>query len=179
MAILDEIDGALSTSIAGVLNNAGHGDVEVIWANENGPEPATTYCALTILNTEQQGRVDEESMVALTSSQAHYSTYYKLYVQIAFFGSSADEVALDFDDDILNNRIARMICQAQNITPISKTKVRSTPQKRDDKWVKHYVCDVFFTYAVRTAQDMTDFVEDFYTEFINPNDPTHPIISPP
>lgn len=137
--------------------------VEVIYSHLNGLEPSGPYVVVQIVNTKQVGRTqtatftddgDEEGL----NKNLWFTAHYEVMVQFSFCGSTAGDLAFEFNHNILNNVVVNEAFQVYNLAPIRKSILRRAPMKRDTQWVEYQNMDVTFSYAVQTIQPI-DWVE--------------------
>jgi len=108
----------------------------VIFANEGGTEPATSYCTISILSLEQVGRSQEASQsvtdddVSITSQAP-----FEITALISFVGSNAGNMAYSSHGRISNSLLAREAAQSSSIALMRKSSTRRVPYYRETKWV--------------------------------------------
>lgn len=131
-------------------------DTEVIWMYDGGAEPSNPYIGLYVLTLDQQGR-EEISTYAnetLTDPPSYYvnvKATYEATVQIGFRGSTAGDIAHQFNQR-LNNPLVREQVEKNALSIMRQTQIRNAPQLRDTKWVQAFNQDVVFAYAYNSEQ---------------------------
>jgi hypothetical protein len=146
---------------AGVLK-VFEGNVPEVLVNYSHPppdatEPPNPYVVVNIITQRQIGRVETATRTD-DEFNMWFNTHYEVDVQFSFCGSTAGDLAYEFQQMLLNNVVVTEAFQIYNLAPIRKSNVRRAPQKRDTGWVEYQNMDVTFSYAVQTVQPI-DWVE--------------------
>ena len=129
----------------------------VIFSHSNGTEPNNPYVTVNILNVEQQGH---GSMSSLTNADEELSVNvsYEVMVQYSFFGSTAGDMAMHFNQRINNNPVVLEEIARNKLGFMRKSQLRRNPQKRDTQWIDSYNMDVTYSYIANTQQ-IVDVIE--------------------
>lgn len=133
--------------------------VEVIYSHlpDNAPEPPNPYVIVQIIAQRQIGRVETTTLTDVEKN-IWFKAHYEIDVQFSFCGSTAGDLAYEFQQSLLNNVVVQEAFQINNLSPIRKSNLRRAPQRRDTGWIEYQNMDVTFSYAVRTKQPI-DWVE--------------------
>lgn len=130
---------------------------QVIYSHTNGVEPSGPYVVVQIITQRQIGRV-ESSTRTDDEFNLWFTAHYEVDVQFSFCGSTAGDLAYEFQQMLLNNVVVNEAFQVNNLAPIRKSNLRRAPQKRDTGWVEYQNMDITFSYTVQTIQPI-DWVE--------------------
>lgn len=180
MGIISDLKTATRLGTLEALTQAGYATSPVIFSHQNAPEPSIPYCLINPLIINQIGRTeistltDDGSWVedldghidysgnevyqAVGSKSLYYKTTYEAQIQFTFAGSSAEDLAFYFHNAVCNNRTISFVYRKNGLSPMRKSTLRRSPQKRDTRWVDFWNVDVTFLYTVVTKQDV-DWVE--------------------
>lgn len=180
MGIISDLKTSTRLGTLEALTQAGYATSQVIFSHQNAPEPSIPYCLINPLVINQIGRTeistltDDGSWVedldghidysgnevyqAVGSKSLYYKTTYEAQIQFTFAGSSAEDLAFYFHNAVCNNRTISFVYRKNGLSPMRKSTLRRSPQKRDTRWVDFWNVDVTFLYTVVTRQDV-DWVE--------------------
>lgn len=180
MGIISDLKTSTRLGTLEALTQVGYATSPVIFSHQNAPEPSIPYCLINPLVINQIGRTeistltDDGSWVedwdghidysgnevyqAVGSKSLYYKTTYEAQIQFTFAGSSAEDLAFYFHNAVCNNRTISFVYRKNGLSPMRKSTLRRSPQKRDTKWVDFWNVDVTFLYTVVTKQDV-DWVE--------------------
>lgn len=157
MKIVEVIKDSLYDSIRAVLVDIGHKNTRIVFDNEGGLEPKNTYCVISILSRERQGRTQESTY--LTEDEFMWRTeFFKIYIQLTFIGNSSADISWNFDDSFPASRTYIEEFQKRNLGFIKKSALRRSPQPRETKWVDSWNVDLELSFAIQSRQTM-DWVE--------------------
>lgn len=132
-------------------------DKGIIFSHVSGLEPTIPYVVIQIVSVNQVGRTSY-STYASDAENLTIVNHYEIMAQFSFCGSTAGDMAYDFNNSIINNTVTREAFQVLNLAPINKSTLRRVPSRRDAVWVEYENLDVTFTYAVKTTQAV-DIIE--------------------
>lgn len=135
---------------------------QVIWMYQNGTEPTSPYIGLHVLSLDQIGREEISSFAEETSEgsdvyRVNVKATYEAFIQVAFRGSTAGDLAHDFNQ-ALNNPLSWEAMYRNNLSKMRQSAIRNAPQLRDTKYVQAFNQDVTFAYAYNTQQ-IIDVIE--------------------
>lgn len=132
-------------------------DKAIIYSHTSGTEPSVPYVVIQIVSVNQVGKTSY-STYASSAENLTIINHYEIMAQFSFCGTTAGDMAYDFNNSIINNTVTREAFQLVNLAPINKSTLRRVPSKRDTAWVEYENLDVTFTYAVKTNQAV-DIIE--------------------
>lgn len=161
MSVYSEVRKALRLGTLTVLNDyfptEDLKNMGIIFSHTSGTEPSIPYVVIQILSSNQVGRT---SYSTLTDEDENLTiiTQYEIQAQFSFYGSTAGDMAYDFNSAINNNVMMWRAFQANKLAPLRKSTLRRMPIKRDTSWTEYHNLDVTFSYAVKTTQKV-DVVE--------------------
>lgn len=180
MGIINDLKIATRLGTVEALTQSGYPSSPVIFSHQNSPEPSIPYCVINPLIINQIGRTeistltddgywveDMDGEINYSGGQVfqaeqfkslYYKTTYETQIQFTFAGSNAEDLAFYFHNAVCNNRTIAFVYRKNGLSPMRKSTLRRSPQKRDTKWVDFWNVDVTFLYAVVTKQDV-DWVE--------------------
>lgn len=157
MSLVEIIKDSLYDSVKFVLTDVGHRNTRVIFDNESGLEPKNTYCVISILSRERQGRT-QESTYLTQDSEMWRTEFFKLYLQLTFIGQSSADISWNFDDSFPASRTYIEEFQKRSLGFIRKSDLRRSPQPRETKWTDSWNVDLEFSFTIQSRQTM-DWVE--------------------
>lgn len=162
MSIYSDVRTAVRSGVLKVFEGVSPA-VEVIYSHLNGTEPPNPYVVVQIVNVQQKGRVQTATFTDDgdefgENKNLWFKTHYEVMVQFSFCGSTAGDLAFEFNNAILNNVVIQEEFQKSNLSPIRKSLLRRAPMLRDTQWIEYQNMDVTFSYAVQTIQPI-DWVE--------------------
>jgi len=177
MSIYSSIRTALRLGTIEALNQSGYLNIPVIYSHQNGTEPAGSYVVIQVVNMKQTGRTEQAALPdnSIPKKKLAYKNHYEALIQFSFGGSQAADMAHEFFNAVPGNVVVREAYQKKNLSPLRKSTLRYSPQKRDTKWVDFFNVDVTFSYMVYTEQEVVDWVE--HVTIVDAN--TGEIITPP
>lgn len=142
----------------------------IIFSHTSGAEPSTPYVVIQIVKTIQEGRTSY-STYAGAAEKLTIVNHYRITAQFSFIGTTAGDMAYDFDNAIFNNTVMREAFQTLNLVAVEKSNIRRVPALRDTKWIEYENLDVVFTYAVKTTQavDIIEHIRILYADDENPD----------
>lgn len=153
----DLIKQSLYNSITKIVTNN-----PVIHSHQGKPEPSGTYVAINVLRLDRVGMEYDSTYAGEISTGS--DTYeidsrneYEAVVRLMFVGKDSGNIAHHFDV-VMDNPAARFYFGTENLAVMRKSEVRRVPEKRDTEWVENFTLDIFFSYAVETAQPI-DIIE--------------------
>lgn len=129
----------------------------VIFSHSNGTEPNKPYVTVNILNVEQQGHGSASSLTN-PDKELSVNASYEVMVQYSFFGSTAGDMAMHFNQRINNNPVVLEEAARNKLGFMRKSQLRRNPQKRDTQWIDSYNMDVTYSYIANTQQ-IVDVIE--------------------
>ena len=129
----------------------------IIFAYQNGLEPAESYVTMNLLNNQQIGH-SQTGTLTDTQDKIHFAATYEADIQISFFGSKSGDAVTAFVQNINNNPLVLEEIRKNKMGFMRKTQVRNNPQRRDTKWVDSFNMDVVVNYTVGSEQ-LVDVVE--------------------
>ena len=132
-------------------------DSGVIFSHSNGTEPNKPYVTVNILNVEQQGHGSTSSLTN-TDEELSVNVSYEVMVQYSFFGSTAGDMAMHFNQRINNSPVVLEEAARNKLGFMRKSQLRRNPQKRDTQWIDSYNMDVTYSYIANTQQ-IVDVIE--------------------
>lgn len=184
MGIVNYLKVATRLGTLEALTQAGYLSSPVIFSHQNAPEPSAPYCVINPLLINQIGRTeistftddgywieDTDGDISYSGNNLYqaeqfrnlyYKTTYEVQVQFTFAGSNAEDLAFYFHNAVCNNRTISSIYRKNGLSPMRKSSLRRSPQRRDTKWVDYWNVDVTFLYAVITKQDV-DWIDSITT----------------
>lgn len=157
MAAYSELKSALYNTISRMVPGT-----QVIWMYGEGTEPSSPYIGLHILSMDQIGREEVGTYANETTEGSDVYTVsvkatYEAFVQVAFRGSTAGDLAHDFNQS-LNNPLSWLKMSENNLSKMRQSSIRNAPQLRDTKYVQAFNQDVTFAYAYNNDQEI-DVIE--------------------
>ena len=158
MNVSDIIKDAIYDSLEVILRDIGHKKTKVVFSDENGLEPKSTYCIVNILDRQRYGRTSESTFLTADESEMWRTEFFKICLRLSFLGESADSIAWDFDDSVPASRAFLMEFQKRNLGYIQKSKLRRVPQPRETKWMPMWNVDIDLSFAIQSRQVM-DWIE--------------------
>lgn len=174
MAFYEDIESQLYDATEIALRLSGHSDVEINYANSDVLEPDNTYCIINIIELEQKGRTNEDSLLLEDEGLVvlYTTTHYSAHIQYSVIGANARQVAPDFRHTIVNNRACFMAFAERNFGLLDRSRLRNIPQKRDTQWVDCFNFDVELSFALREKIQMN------WVEWVKINDDWYPDTPP-
>lgn len=176
MGIINDLKIATRLGTIEALSQAGYGTSHIIFSHQNAPEPSVPYCVINPLIINQIGRTEistftddgywvedmdgeinysgDDVFQAEQFKSLYYKTTYEAQIQFTFAGSDAEDLAFYFHNAVCNNRTISFVYRKNGLSPMRKSTLRRSPQKRDTQWVDFWNVDVTFLYAVVTKQDV-------------------------
>ena len=158
MNVSDIIKDAIYDSLEVILRDIGHKKTKVVFSDENGLEPQSTYCIVNILDRQRYGRTSESTFLTADESEMWRTEFFKICLRLSFLGESADSIAWDFDDSVPASRSFLEEFQKRNLGYIQKSKLRRVPQPRETKWMPMWNVDIDLSFAIQSRQVM-DWIE--------------------
>jgi len=153
------LDDILYDGVYSVFEVVGMENVPIVFANESGMEPESTYCIIDVLGFEQTGLVYESTFVSPAKYDQLWSvTQYKLKTQFTFLGDQSEDYGWEFRHHVVNNRVCTEALQRKNLSIAYRSDLRNSPQPRETRWMDSQAMDLHFNLALRTKQDI-DWVE--------------------
>lgn len=129
----------------------------VVFANQDGLEPAESYVTINLLSITQQGHHSTSTLTSVDEKLSIQACYEAL-IQFTFVGSMSGDMIHSFTQRINNNPLSLQALRANNLGLMRKSSIRNSPQRRDTRWVDYHNMDVTFNYIVNTDQ-VIDVVE--------------------
>lgn len=174
MAFYEDFEKNLYDATEKALEIAGHTGVPIRIASVDSLEPGSTYCIINVIELEQKGRVNEDSVLFIENESAilHTTTHYGAHVQYSILGANARIVAPDLRQAIVNNRACFMAFAERNFGILDRSRIRNIPQKRETQWVDCFNFDVELSFALRDKQQMN------WVEWVKINDDWIPDVPP-
>lgn len=176
MGIINSLKVATRLGTVEALTQSGYPSSPVILSHQNAPEPSIPYCVINPLIVNQIGRTeistltddgywveDMDGGINYSGNQVfqaeqfkslYYKTTYEAQIQFTFAGSNAEDLAFYFHNSVCNNRTISFVYRKNGLSPMRKSTLRRSPQRRDTQWVDFWNVDVTFLYAVITKQDV-------------------------
>jgi hypothetical protein len=137
---------------------AGYVNPLVIFKHQNAPEPTRTYCAIYIINIEEQGRSTKSLFlqdVEDISVGRHYAQqHFKATLQVTFMGEDSGDMAYDLQVALHNSLSTNEDFLKEDLSFIDCTNVRSNPQLRETRWVDSFNFDINLGYSVQHTEDV-------------------------
>ncbi|MNQ88810.1 hypothetical protein D3C85_1040910 [compost metagenome] len=190
MGIINNLRVATRLGTIESLSQSGYATSPVIFSHQNAPEPSVPYCVINPLIINQIGRSEistftddgywvedfdgdttytgDEVFEATAFKSLHYKITYESQIQFTFAGSNAEDLAFYFHNAVCNNRTISFVYRKNGLSPMRKSTLRRSPQKRDTQWVDFWNVDVTFLYTVITKQDV-DWVDSLTEITLNPS----------
>lgn len=125
-------------------------EAQVIFANEDGPEPSGTYIYILPIVVGHVGRT-RTSTLTDEDENLWIQQEYEVDVRFGFVGPDAPTLAMQFSG-MLQNVAFYEEWEKNNLCLRRRGEINRVFQKRETAWTKHYTLSARFGFAVKTVQ---------------------------
>lgn len=122
----------------------------IIFSQQDGPEPKGTYIDIDIISLDQIG-LSSTSTLTNVAEELTIDTEYEALVRFIFTGRDSDTFATEFNLALDNVFYWEQI-RAKNLGIMRKAKVQRIPDKRETTIIKRFSLDVTFSFVAEVMQ---------------------------
>lgn len=170
--IYTDLGTRVQEAVEDTLTRLGYTNPLVIFKHQNAPEPTRTYCAIYIINIEEEGRSTKslflQDVPDITVGRHYSQQHFKATLQITFMGEDSGDMAYDLRNTLQNSQLTNEDFLKKDLSFLSCTSVRSNPQLRETRWVDSFNFDINLGYSVQFTEDMN------WVEYITVNGVQYP-----
>lgn len=132
----------------------------IIFAHDNAPENVTPYITIQVIDLDNVGREEIETLVT-TDDKRQIVKHYESKVIIKFVGDESKQVlagslASDFEF-FLDSPAVQDTLSRNNLSLMRKSRISRIPAKWDTAFYMVYSIDVYFAFSVVARQD-SDYI---------------------